>query len=107
MNYLERGGILMTDKELLIDYMSRFRLECHYRLDMVPGDIKELPMFMYTAAQEATKETMKKDLELDEEQLVLINRAEEFFLKTLQETDHYGETDDKIVEAIEEGQFSK
>ena len=97
----------MTDKELLIDYMTRFRLECHYRLDMVPGNIAELPIFMYTAAQEATRETMKEELELNDDQLAVIDRAGEFFLKTLQERDHFGEADDLTIKGIEEGQFSK
>ncbi len=97
----------MTDNELLTDYMKRFRLECHYRLDMVPPNIQELPIFMYTAAQEAAREDMKEQLDLNKEQLVIINRAEEFFLKTLKETDHFSETDDLIVKAIEEGKFSK
>lgn len=97
----------MTDKELLMDYISRFRLECHYRLDMVPGDIQELPIFMYTAAQEATRSTMKEQLELDNKQLGLIDTAAKFFIDTLQQTDHFGETDDLMVEAIEEGKFGK
>lgn len=97
----------MTDKELLTDYMTRFRLECHYRLDMVPGNIAELPMFMYTAAQEATRETMKNELDLNKEDLEKIDRLGEFFLKTLQDTDHYAQTDDLTVAAIEEGKFSK
>lgn len=97
----------MTDKELLTDYMTRFRLECHYRLDMVPGNIAELPIFMYTAAQEATRGAMKNELDLSKEDLEKIYKLEEFFLKTLEETDHYTQTDDIIVEAIEEGKFSK
>lgn len=96
----------MTDKDLLLDYMNRFRLECHYRLDMVPGNIKELPIFMYKAAHESARDDMGKELSLEQESLESIDRVGELFLEKLVELDHYGKADDMIVEAIKSGEFS-
>ena len=97
----------MTDKQILQLYLDRFRLECHFRMDMVPGDIAELPIFMYKAAQESVIGDMKKELDLDEEKLSLLNRATEFFIEKLIEKDHYGKAEDMLVRGIETDQFSK
>lgn len=96
----------MNRQELLTEYMTNFRLECHYRLDMVPGDIEELPIFMYKAAQKAVRENMIRDYKLNEEDITSIDKLSEFFLNKLEETDHFTETDDMTMEAIKSGKFS-
>lgn len=97
----------MNNQQLLTEYMTNFRLECHYRLDMVPGDIKELPIFMYTAAQKAVRENMIRDYKLSEEDIKSIDELAEFFLNKLEETDHFTKTDDMTMKAIESGKFNK
>lgn len=96
----------MIDKDALLDYMARFRLECHYRLDMVPGDIKELPIFMYKGAQASVKESMVAELNLSDEDAAVIGKVGDFFLETLQELDHYTKTDDLIMKKINDGDFT-
>lgn len=95
----------MNKKELLTEYMTTFRLECHYRLDMVPGDIKELPIFMYKAAQQTVREQMIKEYNLNEEDIKSIDEVSEFFLNKLEETDHFTKTDDMTMKLIESGKF--
>lgn len=97
----------MIDKKTLLDYMTNFRLECHYRLDMVPGDIKELPIFMYKAAHDSVREDMAKELNLTKEDAAVIDEVGAFFLETLQELDHYTKADDLIMDEINNGKFIK
>lgn len=97
----------MANRNILLDYMTRFRLECHYRLDMVPGDIKELPIFMYKGAHESVKDSMVKELDLSQEDRESINEVGEFFLNKLQELDHYTKTDDMVMNEIHNGRFTK
>lgn len=94
-------------KDMLLDFMTRFRLECHYRLDMVPGDIRELPIFMYKAAQESVIEDMTKEFNLNEEDVNTLKELANTFNKNLEETDHFTNTDDIITEQIKSGEFSK
>ena len=97
----------MVDKNMLIDYMTRFRLECHYRLDMVPGDIKELPIFMYSGAQDSVRENMIKQYNLADEDLSIIDSVANFFLEKLEELDHYGKADDLVMSKIDNDSFIK
>ena len=96
----------MDRKQLLMDYMYNFRLECHFRLDMVPGDVSELPIFMYERAQESVVANMTKDLNLNEEQVNSINAVNNFFMGKLKELDHYSKADDLTMDKIEAGDFN-
>lgn len=93
-------------KNMLLDFMTRFRLECHYRLDMVPGDIRELPIFMYKAAQESVIEDMTKEFDLNEEDVNILKGLTNAFNESLDETDHFTNTDDIITEKIKAGEFN-
>lgn len=96
----------MDRKQLLLDYMYHFRLECHFRLDMVPGDVSELPIFMYERAQASVVENMKNNLKLNEEQLQAIDNVNNFFMGKLKELDHYSKADDLTIAKIEAGDFN-
>lgn len=95
----------MDRRQLLLDYMYNFRLECHFRLDMVPGDVSELPIFMYERASESVIDDMKETLNLNEEELEAIDKVKNFFINKLQELDHYTKADDLTVKKIEAGDF--
>lgn len=97
----------MNNQDMLTEYMTNFRLECHYRLDMVPGDIKELPIFMYKAAQQTVRENMIKQYDLKESDIESIDKLSEFFLNKLEETDHFTETDDLTMKLIKDGKFDQ
>ncbi len=97
----------MNHKQLLRDYMYNFRLECHFRLDMVPGDVSELPIFMYERAHDSVIENMKNTLNLNEEDIEAIEKLNKFFVDKLKEFDHYSKADDLTIKKIEAGDFDK
>ena len=97
----------MVNKDILIEYMRMFRLECHIRLDMVPGDIPEIPVFMYEGAHKVAKEMALKELNLSEEDGEVLDKVIDFFIEKVKELDHYGKADDLTIKTIESGAFSK
>ena len=97
----------MERRQLLKDYMYNFRLECHFRLDMVPPDVAELPIFMYEGSHEHVLEDMKKNMDLSEEEVEAIETVHKFFIDKLIALDHYSKADDLTMSRIEAGDFDK
>lgn len=96
----------MNRKEILLAYMTNFRVECHVRLDMVPSDIAEFPIFMYKAAHDVAKEKTLDELNIsDGEVAKSMDKVSELFISKLQELDHYGKADDFITKSIEADEF--
>ncbi|AFS78536.1 hypothetical protein Curi_c15270 [Gottschalkia acidurici 9a] len=95
----------MVNTDILLEYMLNFRVECHHRLDMMPGDVTDLPIFIYEGAQKASREQTIAEFNLSEEEGKILDKVGEFFLTTIKERDHYGEADDLTVEAIKSGTF--
>lgn len=97
----------MVNADILLEYMINFRVECHFRLDMVPGSVADLPMFIYEAAHEVARERTLKEFNLSEEDREVMDKVNNFFITKLKEKDHYGEADEFTVEAIKAEEFSK
>ena len=96
----------MNKKEALLEYMTNFRVECHVRLDMVPSDIAEFPIFMYKAAHEVAKEKTLQDLNITTKEISeAMDSVNELFVTKLEELDHYGKADDFITKMIESNNF--
>lgn len=96
----------MDKKEILLEYMTNFRVECHVRLDMVPSDIAEFPIFMYKAAHEVAKEKTLQELNITAKEIgTAMDNIIDLFVTKLQELDHYGKADDLITRMIESDKF--
>ncbi|KNF08909.1 hypothetical protein CLPU_5c02160 [Gottschalkia purinilytica] len=91
----------MNEVEILLNYFKKFRVECHFRLDMVGGPMKDFPMHIYEAAYKQAKEDIIKEYNLSNEMSDNIDKVNNYFIKTLKETDHYGKADDLTVKLIE------
>lgn len=86
-------------KEAKIEYFKKFRLECHFRLDMISADFEEFPFYIYDGAhKQASSDTIKEFSEIEIEEL---DGIYSLFKEKIVEYDNYGKADIAVCEMIE------
>ncbi|OHW62850.1 hypothetical protein EUAN_06340 [Andreesenia angusta] len=95
----------MTNKDLMLKYIQKFRLECHYRLDMTASEYDQMPIHIYKGAHKGAFDEMMSEFELDSELQEKLNSIYDFFERIVVEKDNYNIADRLTVKAIEGGEF--
>lgn len=95
----------MDNRELMLKYIQKFRLECHYRLDMTASAYDEMPTYIYRGAHKAALAEMTAEYSLDSEFQSKLDSIYDFFEKTVVEKDNYNLADNFTVKAIQNGNF--
>lgn len=86
-------------KEIKGEYFKKFRLECHFRLDMIAADFEDFPFYIYDGAhKQAVKDTVEEFSNVKEEELDAIY---ELFKEKIVEYNSYGKADIAVCEMIE------
>lgn len=102
----QKGDDSMTDKDIMLQYIQKFRLECHYRLDMTAADFEELPIHIYRGAHRGACEELVNELSLSKDFQSKLDSIYNYFEKAVVKEDNYNTADELTVKAIEDGQFS-
>jgi hypothetical protein len=93
----------METKDMLINYLTKFRLECHFRLSFYPEEMNHMPIDVYNSASNEAKNEIIKELNLNDKQAKLIDKVHKYFIDRVVEIQDYNEAEKKTKEAIEEG----
>ncbi|MTI48782.1 hypothetical protein [Sporosalibacterium faouarense] len=93
----------MTEREILFNFMKKFRLNCNYRFMFMPIEIGTIPFHIYNEAYKEAKSEIKEQDNLSEEELKLIDNLYDFFMRTFKETENYNTADEIVVKEIQKG----
>lgn len=95
----------MTNKDLMLKYFQKFRLECHYRLDMTASAYDDMPVYIYRGAHKGAFNEMMAEFDMNSELQEKLQSIYDFFEKTVVEKDNYNIADHLTVKAIENNEF--
>ncbi|WP_425446865.1 hypothetical protein [Dethiothermospora halolimnae] len=89
----------MTDKEMLIEYINKFRLNCHYRFNFMPPEIDGIPFYLYEKAHKEAKEEMIKE-GIAEDKINIIEDTYNLFIDTMKEKQDYSLAEKTVLNSI-------
>jgi len=92
----------VEEKNLLSEFMKKFRLNCHYRFMFMPPEVEEIPYHIYKAAYEEAKEEVREKLVSDREENMIDNIYQSFINK-LKDTEDYNIADEMMMKEIDSG----